>query len=310
MLLAHLKPEEYDYLSPSWYFSYNGSACSANFDSTTTAAEIIQCSRDYWRSTLPTVRADYRNASLYGKKIVNYEGGQHMTDFGIYPHTRAVWDAQFHPDMYNLYNEVIDTLKRLGTDLAIAYNLARINETGWGSFGHLDDIDLIPDSSNAPKWMALMHNICPLSPQPVFDSTITYSNDMLSVQSGADSYQWYDCINGLPLIGETSSTLSPVPPGTFRADISFGACTFSSDCFVVTNSDNLPKNTLKIIPNPNQGRFIVNFEEAGIATIYNIQGLKIFEKEVSSPTEIILQSLPSGLYILNFNGQNIKFIIY
>jgi hypothetical protein len=133
---------------------------------------------------------------------------------------------------------------------------------------------------------------------------------MLSVQSGADNYQWYDCINGLPLIGETSSTLSPLISGTFRADISFGACTFSSNCFVVTNSDNLPKNSLNIIPNPNQGRFIVNFEEDGIATIFNIQGLKIFEKEVNSPTEIVLQLLPSGLYILNFNGQNIKFVIY
>jgi hypothetical protein len=310
MVLAHLNPDEYDYLSPAWYFSYTGSACAANFDSTTTAAEIIQCSRDYWRSTLPTIKTDYRNASLYGKKIVNYEGGQHMTDFGVYPHTQAVWDAQFHPDMYNLYNEVIDTLKKMGTDLAIAYNLARINETGWGSFGHLDDIDIVPDSSNAPKWMALMHNICPLMPQPVFDSSLIYDNDMLSAQFGANAYQWFDCVNGLPLSGENSATLSPVPPGSYRAELSFGGCTYSTACFTVTNSEKLPKSKLSIIPNPNRGSFWVNFEASGTAVIYNIQGLKVFEKQVDSPQQIDLQDLPKGLYLLNFNGETLKFILY
>jgi len=310
MVMAHLNPDEYDYLSPAWYFSYNGSACAANFDSTTTAAQIIQCSRDHWRSTIPTIKADYRNASLYGKKIVNYEGGQHMTDFGVYPHTQAVWDAQFHPDMYNLYNEVIDTLKRLGTDLAIAYNLARINETGWGSFGHLDDIDIVPDSSNAPKWMALMHNICPLSAATVFDSSITYSNDMLIVQSGADSYQWYDCLNGQALVGETNSILSPVPPGSYRAEIRFGGCIFSSACFLFTNSEKLTEKKLNIIPNPNRGSFFVNFEKTGIVKIFNIQGVKIFEKEVNGSTEVQLPNLSAGVFILNYNGQNVKFVIY
>jgi hypothetical protein len=309
MILAHLNSDEYDYLSPAWYFSYNGSACAANFDSTTTAAEIIQCSRDYWRSTLSTMRADYRNASLHAKKIVNYEGGQHMTDFGVYPHTQAVWDAQFHPDMYNLYNEVIDTLKRLGTDLAIAYNLARINETGWGSFGHLDDIDLVPDSSNAPKWMALMHNICPLQPHPVFDSTITYDNDMLRVQFGADSYQWFDCSSGLALAGEIFATLSPVPPGSYRAELSFGGCSYSTDCFTVTNSETIQKSSLTVIPNPNNGSFWVNFEATGTAEIYNLQGIKIFEKEVNCPQQIELQYLPKGIYILSFNGQIVKFVL-
>lgn len=310
MVLAHLNPNEYDYLSPAWYFSYNGSACSLNFDSTTTAAEIVQCSRDHWRSTLPTVRADYRNASLYGKKIVNYEGGQHMTDFGIYPHTQAVWDAQFHPDMYNLYNEVIDTLKRMGTDLAIAYNLARINETEWGSFGHLDDIDIIPDSINAPKWIALMHNICPLQSYPVFDSTITYYNDMLNVQFGADSYQWFDCSSGLAIPGETSATLSQVPLGSFSAELIFGGCIYRTDCFTITNSKILQKNTLQVIPNPNSGSFWVNFEELGKTEIYNLQGIKIFEKVVNNPQQIDLQDLPNGIYILSFKGQYVKFVLY
>ena len=310
MILAHLNSDEYDYLSPAWYFSYNGSACAANFDSTTTAAEIIQCSRDYWRSTLSTMRADYRNASLHAKKIVNYEGGQHMTDFGIYPHTQAVWDAQFHPDMYNLYNEVIDTLKRLGTDLAIAYNLARVNETGWGSFGHLDDIDLVPDSSNAPKWMALMHNICPLQPHPVFDSTMTYDNDMLSVQAGADSYQWFDCTSGLALPGENSASLSPVPPGSYRAELSFGGCTYNTDCFTVTSSEKTAKNKLLVIPNPNSGSFWVNFEESGTTEIFNLQGIKVFEKEVNCAQQIELQFLPKGIYILSYKGQYVKFVIY
>jgi hypothetical protein len=155
-----------------------------------------------------------------------------------------------------------------------------------------------------------MHNICPLQPQPVFDSTITYDNDMLSAQFGADTYQWFNCISGLPLSGENSAALSPVPPGSYRAELSFGGCNYSTACFTVTNSEKLSKNKFSIIPNPNRGSFWVNFEESGTAVIYNIQGLKVFDKQVDSPQQIDLQDLPKGLYILSFNGETLKFLLY
>jgi hypothetical protein len=158
--------------------------------------------------------------------------------------------------------------------------------------------------------MALMHNICPLQPHPVFDSTITYDNDMLSVQFGADSYQWYDCSSGLALPGENSASLSPVPPGSYRAELSFGGCTYNTDCFTVTSSEKIEKNKLLVIPNPNSGSFWVNFEAAGTAEIYNLQGIKIFEKEVTCPQQIDLQHLPKGFYVLSFQGQYVKFVLY
>lgn len=133
------------------------------------------------------MRQDYLTASLFGKETLNYEGGQHATDGTFTPYIQAVWDAQLHPDMYNLYNQVLDSLKRWGSLMSNAYNLARTNETQYGSFGHLTDIDLLPTMTNAPKWMALMDNICPLynNPLPIEMSHFIvnpYKNEAAQIQ--------------------------------------------------------------------------------------------------------------------------------
>lgn len=160
-ILAHLPQDSYDYLSPSWYFGYSGSACAQNFSAATTPEDIIECTRQTFLASFPALRQEYRNAGLYGKKVVHYEGGQHMADIGqITPYLPALWNAQLHPNMYALYNEVIDSLRRLKPDLSCAYNLVRINETQFGSFGHLTDIDETPTLATAPKWMALMDSRC------------------------------------------------------------------------------------------------------------------------------------------------------
>ncbi|MFN3848929.1 MAG: PKD domain-containing protein [Spirosomataceae bacterium] len=157
-VLAHMKPQDYDYLSPSWYFGYGG-ACAAGFNANTTAAEIIECTRQSFLQNYQNLRQEYLNASLYGKKVVHYEGGQHMSDNGATtPYTQALWDAHIHPNIYTLYSEVLDSLKKLGPDLACAYNLARIRQTVYGAFGHLESIDQTPSMQATPKWMALMDN--------------------------------------------------------------------------------------------------------------------------------------------------------
>jgi hypothetical protein len=159
-VLAHLNNYDYDFISPAWYFSYVGAPCSQSFSGSTTIEEIIECSATYFRQLAPSFKQDYLDASLFGTKVVNYEGGQHMTDFSMQPYTQAVWDAQVSEQMYHLYNEVIDSLRLWGSDLSIAYNLARIRETVYGSFGHLEDIDQIPSMENTPKWMAILDQNC------------------------------------------------------------------------------------------------------------------------------------------------------
>ena len=169
-ILAQMKSNEYDHLSPTWYFGYSGSPCSQSFNASTTAAEIIACTRQFFHTNYANMRQDYLTASLFGKKVVNYEGGQHATDAGATsPYTQAIYDAQLHPDMYDLYIEVLDSLKKLGPIMSNAYNLARRLDNVYGSFGHVTDIDLVPTMANAPKFMALMQNICPIQniPMPV-----------------------------------------------------------------------------------------------------------------------------------------------
>lgn len=180
-VLSHMKPEDYDYVAPSWYFGYSGATCAQNFDANTTSQDIINCTREAFEDFFPYWRIEYWNASLYGKQIIHYEGGQHMSDNGAStPYTQALQDAQIHPDIYNLYNQVIDSLKQLGPVFANAYNLGRTRQTLYGAFGHVDDIDIVPTMNNAPKWMALMDNNCtPLDSIAYIESLQLETEDVL-----------------------------------------------------------------------------------------------------------------------------------
>ena len=162
-VLSHASPAQYDYLSPSWYFGYSGT-CEQNLDvlgASATAEDVVNCARETYNQAFSAIRQNYLNASLFGKEVVNYEGGQHITTIGV---TRsfqaATYASQIHPTMYTLYNDVMNDLRRLGSRLAMAYTLAGARQSVYGSWGHLEDTDQAgPYMTTAPKYQALLDQI-------------------------------------------------------------------------------------------------------------------------------------------------------
>jgi len=164
-ILAEIPPEEYDYYSISWYFGY-GDGCGGQLQSlgaNATGQDVLDCTRSLFQNFGgASMRFDRDNASMYGKPIIHYEGGQHMTSNPlIESFQQGTYDAQIHPDMYNLYQEVIDTMRALGSEMAITFTLAGPRESRYGSWGHLEHIDQSLDSIDAPKYRAVLDNIVP-----------------------------------------------------------------------------------------------------------------------------------------------------
>lgn len=159
-ILAHADPHRYDYISPSWYVGLNhGAAGVPNLQAlgaAATAEEVLANARHTFENFYPRWQMVYNTAKLYGKKVVNYEGGQHFTDFTIPPYIQAMYDAQVHPGMYELYNSMLDSLRRLGSELPLAFVLCGPWQSQYGSWGHIFNEDDPAPWNDRPKFQVLL----------------------------------------------------------------------------------------------------------------------------------------------------------
>ncbi len=168
-ILSQLDPDDWDYGSPSGYVGLDHSDSGQPIlNASSTPADIIENARNSWAGFRPVVWQDYNNVKLFGKKIVNYEAGQHFVGnvFGIpYPYQQSMWDAQYSPAIYQLYDDMLDTVRAWGSRMFGNFSLASPQESVYGSWGVVNDIDILPPyMETAPKYQALLDNICEEDP--------------------------------------------------------------------------------------------------------------------------------------------------
>ncbi|OWY21979.1 PKD domain-containing protein [Sphingobacteriales bacterium UPWRP_1] len=186
-ILSQLDQSEWDYGSPTHYFGLDHSA-SGNpvLNAGSSPQNIIDNARNAWYNSLPYFKRDYEQIKLFGKQIATYEGGQHFVGnvFGIpYDYQQAMWDAQYTTGIYDLYSEVLDTIRTWGCTLAGNFSLASPQESVYGSWGVLNDIDIQPPYiTTAPKYQALLDNI-PNRPVPVITGSNTVCSNASEVYS-------------------------------------------------------------------------------------------------------------------------------
>lgn len=197
-ILSQLSQNDWDYGSPTHYFGLDHSA-GANpvLTPASTPQNIIDNARNSWHASLPLFKRDYNQIKLFGKGIITYEGGQHFVGnvFGIpYSYQQAMWDSQYTPGIYHLYNEVLDTIRAWGCELAGNFSLASPQASVYGSWGALNDIDIQPPyMTTAPKYQSLLDNI-PNRPTPVITGLATVCNNNTYTYSTPDTpgatYNW------------------------------------------------------------------------------------------------------------------------
>ncbi len=191
-ILAQLPQAEWDYAAPTHYFGLNHDSGNPILNATSTPQDLVANARNFWLENNALLFQDYNDTKLYGKQIVTYEGGQHFVGnvFGVtYPYQQAMYDSQYTPEIYNLYREVMDSIRSWGCIAATNFNLASPQESVYGSWGVLNDIDIQPPYYNtAPKYQAMLDfiaNPCGLMPC-AFTPTITGSTNPCT--NGSYSY--------------------------------------------------------------------------------------------------------------------------
>jgi len=162
-ILAHADQSKYDYISPSWYVGLDhGPTGNPNLQALGAAAtpeDVLENANNVFLNFYPRWEMVYNTAKLYGKKVANYEGGQHFTDFSIPPYIQSMYDAQVHPGMYALYDRMLDSLRRLGSELPLAFVLTGPWQSQYGSWGHIFDEDDPAPWNDRPKFQVLIDQI-------------------------------------------------------------------------------------------------------------------------------------------------------
>lgn len=333
-ILAHADQNRYDYFSPSWYFgldhSANGNPNLQSLGNSATATDVLSNSRNAWVAALPGWRTAYRTTFMYGKKIINYEGGQHFTDFSVPPYIQAMYDAQVHPGMYDLYNEVLDTMRRMKSEMPYAFIMTGPWQSVYGSWGHLFEEDDPAPWNDRPKFQVLIDqmNQCATSPLDVewtnfsiqcikgdllfqWQTALEYQTTHFEAEGSADGQEW-----------QTLSRLSAQGKGAYQYRFSNkkglqyfrirsvnedGSFSFTpirqSTCGIA--------GEITLQPNPAGSNSRLQVPAAWLernltARLENVQGRLIRQWNITADqSEIPLTELPQGLYFIRvFDSDN------
>ncbi|MFN0202934.1 MAG: PKD domain-containing protein, partial [Bacteroidia bacterium] len=331
-ILSQIPQDEWDYASPTFYFGPNHGGGTPALNGSSTATDILQNATNFYRSVAYLFHQDYRNTQLFGKKIINYEGGQHFTDFTQPPYLQAMYDAQIHPQMYDLYDEVLDSVRIWGSEMGMAFTLAGARESIYGSWGHLEHIDQDTMMQPAPKYQALLDNMCaPVNPPLAIEwadfQVNPYKNEaaILNWASHYEVQNW-----GFEVERSTDNALfekiawvnGKNAPNSFYKwvdnqidanvlyyyrlkQIDFdGKYTYSATkTCMLTGREHL----LLLSPNPNTGKFSLVSDIPTFVQIYNLQGQLLYEeKQEKTRFELSLPQLPAGMYLVKTGNGMVK----
>ena len=132
--------------------------------------------------------------------------------------------------------------------------------------------------------------------------TLTGLNALTANQIGA-SYQWIDCGNNNPILGETSQTFTATQNGSYAVMLGLGACDIMSNCtdLIFINVDEYTTDLVSVYPNPSNGNFSVNLinVEATNIRVFNVLGAEVYQAISTGNTfEVDLKNSANGVYTI------------
>jgi hypothetical protein len=166
----NMTPNSFDAIAATYYFGLGESADSALdiLGASATTSDIAYWARytrniheKIWMQDIKTTIADSLN-----KKMVFYEGGQHLTPtpFGEEPtYAQALLEIQRDTAIYNLYNEWYDFVRTLQTGdtplQLMNFSFVGGRSARYGSWGILETMDQDTSLIPAPKYQSTFENM-------------------------------------------------------------------------------------------------------------------------------------------------------
>jgi hypothetical protein len=140
------------------------------------------------------------------------------------------------------------------------------------------------------------------------DTTLSYSDGILTANQSGVAYQWINCSTMNPIAGATSQSFTPSSNGIYAVTMDGGICNLNSECFTVSNLglDEFSQLNLVLFPNPVGDELnIVNASgEDLIFELYDNTG-KLLQTMISSETNSVvgMQDKAAGIYQLKVRSK-------
>lgn len=141
------------------------------------------------------------------------------------------------------------------------------------------------------------------------NTSITQFGGTLSAASGADSYQWINCLTSQPILSATEQTYTPQENGLYAYWAVSNGCIDTSSCyqFWMIGFEEREEVSCDIFPNPVAEQLTIKFNGAyrnGKVEIYDILGRSVVETEISSQINNFTIPSFSSLYIVKISFDN------
>lgn len=176
-IVFNMEPGSFDAFSPAAYFGFTeeGYEIMETLGANATAEDVIFWARQGMLDQAYewTKSQNESISETLGIPMIYYEGGQHLTPqpFGSeQPYNDALVAAQFHPEMYNLYNEWYDSLRVFvkNDEPTVLMNFSFIGPTSgrYGSWGLLQNqFTQNAPYDDSPKYRAVTENVFDCAPK-------------------------------------------------------------------------------------------------------------------------------------------------
>jgi hypothetical protein len=127
--------------------------------------------------------------------------------------------------------------------------------------------------------------------------------DQLSAAQNGATYQWIDCATQLALNGETNQTFTATQDGSYKCEVTFGACTEETTCIDLLFADvkELASDLVSVNPNPSNRFFTVDLSNVEATTIHilNAIGEEVYQAKCTGSAFVVdLKDNPTGVYLI------------
>jgi hypothetical protein len=148
----------------------------------------------------------------------------------------------------------------------------------------------------------------------VSDLTTSITNNVVSANNTAASYQWLDCDNSFaPILGETTASYAATASGNYAVELTENGCVDTSSCVNVTISsvlDNPFSNSINLFPNPTTGQVNVVFEQE-LSDLqlraFNALGQEVYRQDYARAKQLDFNlDVPSGIYLIELVSEEQK----
>ena len=151
---------------------------------------------------------------------------------------------------------------------------------------------------------------------PLPSNVVFVTGETITADAFAQSYQWYDCTTGLPIVGATSQSYTATESGSYQVLIETNGCVNESICEdVEVSTSNIFENEAKfdvnLYPNPSNGIFKLDLEGLNNnqidLSVMDVSGKVVYAKSIASNSNKLIvpmniSNAEDGVYFIRISA--------